>query len=119
MALISGELSATAALAAHAKASYDFNYLFSNYSGTVVNQNVGPFYSWSDGIPLFDIGVYNSSFALGGFQSVQGDSFVLSAVPEPETYVLLLAGLGLVGWRARQRFSGSHSGGFRDYRGQA
>jgi hypothetical protein len=90
-------------LAAHAKASYDFNRLFSNYSGTVVNQNVGPFYSWSDGIPLFDIGVYNSSFALGGFQSIQGDSFVLSAVPEPENYALLLAGLGLVGWRARRR----------------
>ena len=29
--------------------------------------------------------------------------FVLTAVPEPETYAMLLAGLGLVGFAARRR----------------
>lgn len=36
---------------------------------------------------------YNPSYGL----------FDVSAVPEPETYALMLAGLGLVGWMARRR----------------
>ncbi|MDP2788389.1 MAG: PEPxxWA-CTERM sorting domain-containing protein [Pseudomonadota bacterium] len=31
------------------------------------------------------------------------DNFLLAPVPEPETWAMLLAGLGLVGWAARQR----------------
>jgi hypothetical protein len=27
----------------------------------------------------------------------------VAAIPEPETYALMLAGLGLVGWMARRR----------------
>jgi hypothetical protein len=29
----------------------------------------------------------------------------VTAVPEPETYAMMLAGLGLVGWSARRRAS--------------
>jgi hypothetical protein len=31
------------------------------------------------------------------------DSLTIAAVPEPETYALMLAGLGLVGWAAKRR----------------
>ncbi|MEW6120296.1 MAG: PEP-CTERM sorting domain-containing protein [Pseudomonadota bacterium] len=90
-------------LEAHAKATYDFSYLFSNYKGTAFDGSVGPLYEWDDTIPLFDIGVYNQAFALGGFQAIEGESFTLTAVPEPQTYALYLAGLGLTGWMARRR----------------
>ena len=32
-----------------------------------------------------------------------GNNYNVTAVPEPSTYLMLLAGLGLVGWRARRR----------------
>ncbi len=87
-------------LAAHANATYDFRYFFTDYKGNIVkSQNYGPFYRWSDGIALFDIGVYDNTFALGGFQTLLGDSFVLSAVPEPAGYGYWLAGLGLLALR--------------------
>lgn len=89
-------------LEAHAKATYDFSY-FGSRTGTIVNQAFGPVYAWNDSIPLFDIGVYNEQFALQGFQSIQGESFTLTAVPEPQNYAMFLAGLGLIGWMARRR----------------
>lgn len=91
-------------LAAHANATYDFTYFFTNYKGDIIaNQSYGPFYTWSDDIPLFDIPVYDQTFALGGFQTLQGDSFVLSAVPEPASSAMILAGLALLGWCGRHR----------------
>jgi hypothetical protein len=89
-------------LEGHALATYDFSY-FGSRKGTIYNKSVGPFYAWDDSIPLFDIGVYNQQFALGGFQSIQGEAFTLTAVPEPHGYALFLAGLGLTGWVARRR----------------
>ena len=41
--------------------------------------------------------------AAGGFVWPTVDNLVLAAVPEPETYALLLAGLGIVGFMARRR----------------
>ncbi len=43
------------------------------------------------------IGGTNNATAGGAF------NLTVSAVPEPETYAMLLAGLGLVGWRLRNR----------------
>lgn len=36
-------------------------------------------------------------------QNFSAGSFTISAVPEPESYALMLGGLGLVGWMARRR----------------
>lgn len=41
--------------------------------------------------------------AAGGFLWPTADNVILAAVPEPETYALMLAGLGLVGFMARRR----------------
>ncbi|MDP3281524.1 MAG: FxDxF family PEP-CTERM protein [Nitrosomonas sp.] len=35
--------------------------------------------------------------------SVYADNFTITAIPEPETYAMLLAGLGLLGFTARRR----------------
>lgn len=38
-------------------------------------------------------------------KKLAGSSLILSAVPEAETYALMLTGLGLVGWMARRRLA--------------
>lgn len=40
---------------------------------------------------------------LGASQGFDLDAVAITAVPEPETYALMLAGLGLVGWMARRQ----------------
>ena len=48
--------------------------------------------------------VYDERFALAGFQAVAGQSFMLTAVPQPQTLALWLAGLlGLAGCTRRGR----------------
>jgi hypothetical protein len=37
------------------------------------------------------------------FSGVSWTASVVAAIPEPETYAMLLAGLGLLGWHARRR----------------
>ncbi len=46
-------------------------------------------------------GASNFNYAAGGLD--QGGTLTISAVPEPESYALMLGGLGLVGWMARRR----------------
>jgi hypothetical protein len=51
------------------------------------------------------IAIYNTAL------SAQEIATLAPAVPEPETYALMLAGLGAVGWMARRRrVAGSSSG---------
>jgi len=47
-------------------------------------------------------GMMSHTNALGQFST---GNFQISAVPEPENYVLMLGGLGLVGWLTRRRQS--------------
>lgn len=44
------------------------------------------------------VGIHVQGFATGG-----SESFVTTPIPEPETYAMLLAGLGLMGFVARRR----------------
>ena len=68
----------------------------------------------SDGLVLWDTTVNDTTFNGGQFafynnsqQNVLYSSFTqtggVPAIPEPETYALMLAGLGAVGWAARRR----------------
>jgi hypothetical protein len=52
----------------------------------------------TDATPWLRVGLHVQSFT-GGFS----ESFINSPIPEPETYAMLLAGLGLVGFAARRR----------------
>lgn len=58
--------------------------------------------------PLFVAGNFvasgnTASFNWQGLSFGQGDVINISAVPEPETYAMLLAGLGMMGFVARRR----------------
>ncbi|MDO9272733.1 MAG: PEPxxWA-CTERM sorting domain-containing protein [Rugosibacter sp.] len=55
----------------------------------------------TDATPWLRVGLHVQSFT-GGFS----ESFINSPIPEPETYAMLLAGLGLVGFAARRRKQG-------------
>ena len=53
----------------------------------------------------YDINDQGVILAIGAYHAtpMEGRLFLLTPVPEPETYALLLAGLGLVGFAARRR----------------
>lgn len=67
----------------------------------------GPYQS----VAVYLDGHYSSDVSLNGFQvispEIQGafdaSHWVLTPVPEPETYALMLAGLGVLGFAARRR----------------
>ena len=48
-------------------------------------------------------GGLNVGLHVQGFQGGGSESFVLTPVPEPETYAMMLAGLGLMGFVSRRR----------------
>ena len=63
------------------------------------NVNVDPFYN--------NVAVWNAPAAWGpNVQDTYSETFVVRGVPEPGTYALMFAGLGLVGWIARRRQRG-------------
>ena len=45
----------------------------------------------------------SSNFYDGALEALEIDSIAVISVPEPETYAMLLAGLGLVGYSLRRR----------------
>lgn len=57
----------------------------------------------AESAPWLRIGLHVQSFAGGGSESFINNQFVVTAIPEPETYIMLLAGLGLVGFMGRRR----------------
>lgn len=76
-------------------------------TGTLLNVDTG---SWGmTGTDVFHIGI---SFDTHGMEvpdsqamSMDNFSLTIQPVPEPETYALMLAGLGLVGWVVQRRKS--------------
>lgn len=71
---------------------------------TISGATVGSFLGFvsSTGL-LTDVTLSAVQPVAGGFMWPTVDNLVLAAVPEPETYALMLAGLGLVGFMARRR----------------
>jgi len=55
----------------------------------------------SDGCNTFNEG--STDYGSGGYSGDQQYTVPVAAIPEPETYAMLLAGLGLVGFTARRR----------------
>lgn len=52
---------------------------------------------------FFPYGLQNAYFKDAAFYALAVSPGDVGAVPEAETYALMLAGLGLIGWRARRR----------------
>ncbi len=85
---------------------YDFRYVFGQKSEKFI---AGESVSWDvTGMPLGSLHPGNGSFALHvqGLSTAQygtNSAWYVSPVPEPETYAMMLAGLGLMGFMARRR----------------
>lgn len=56
------------------------------------------------GVPYYDIvALTNDPAAIATLTPQIVSQFQVAAIPEPETWAMLLAGLGLLGWRRWQR----------------
>ena len=76
-----------------------------DFSGTAFDHGGVP---TSLTLSSFDYAAYELYYFLptGGYVSIQSTMTALTpaaAVPEPETYAMLLAGIALLGWRTRKR----------------
>lgn len=73
--------------------------------GWFATPNVAAINSFSGGLVPgnyhLNVAGYNGDLSTGG--SYDGNINVAAVVPEPETYAMLLAGLGLIGFTARRR----------------
>jgi hypothetical protein len=93
------------ALAGHI--SLDFDSPF--YSNDIYSDSFGPLRRWDSDIDPLVLSVYDQSFQLGGFNTVNGETFTITAVPEPASYTMFGAGLLFVLMLAKTR-SGSSRG---------
>lgn len=74
-------------------------FLYSNGSMTNLNDLIDPLSGWT----IFDARDINDSgqIAAYGCNSQTCRALLLTPVPEPETWAMLLTGMGLIGWRLR------------------
>jgi len=85
----------------------DFTYYWDSQVNAIANTELPNILS---GAPFFSGGFGNmairfetTSFEAAGYIDSSVTSITVTAVPEPETYAMMLAGLGLVGFAARRR----------------
>jgi hypothetical protein len=64
------------------------------------SQHYGGTGAWNDWLPYKSTFDYDSPSPKGIYGLVEVN---MAPIPEPETYAMLLAGLGLLGWQARRR----------------
>lgn len=71
-------------------------YYYWSATGYAPNIDYAWFFGWTSGFQ-------NGGNQFNGFYALAVSPGDVAAVPEAETYALMLAGLGLIGWRARRR----------------
>lgn len=101
-ATVGSEIAATSGFGG----DYDFDFVFSNTTGAANRLGVGESASWTT-----TFGSAPGSFKPFQLQTVNQNGngplntvgSLVQAVPEPETYAMFLAGLGLLGFAARRK----------------
>jgi hypothetical protein len=78
-------------------------YIFANGgSFSAAGVSVGPLFNLEYDFGTFPVTVFNTSFTLGGFNSITGPTFELVAAPEPGTLLLFGTGAAVVAVRRKR-----------------